>query len=142
MYGYHVCLLTFQQGKHPFSYPLSDKVSHVDLDLPYDSLYGKNVLLRFWKWRHLDCDLQEKFNAFVASFRPDIIVSTTGSARVCSVVTNCSLAAIRIAESHVDLRHQLEHATYNGKSFLRKVRVWNDVRAIRKYIRRYNLLVA
>lgn len=142
LYGYHVCLLTFQQGKHPFSYPLSDKVSHVDLDLPYDSLYRKNVLLRFWKWRHLDRVLQEKFNAFVASFQPDIIVSTTGSARVCLIVTNCPFAAVRIAESHVDLRHQLEHAAHNGKTLRRKVRVWNDMLAIRKHIGRYDLLVA
>lgn len=142
LYDYEIVLLTFQQGNHPLSYSLSDKVKHVDLDTRYDSLYQYNSFVRLWKWYLLDRVLQERFNTFMQEFRPDIIVSTTGFANVLSVVSKCPLAVIRIAESHVDMRYQMEHSTYNRKSILRRIHVWNDMRIVRKRMRYYNLLVA
>ena len=141
-YNYEIVLLTFQQGNHPFAFPLSDKVRKVDLDVPYDSMYRYNYVVRFWKWHQMDNILQERFDNFVHTFHPDIIISTTGFAIVTSVVVDCSFPVVRIAESHVDMRHQFEHSTFNKRSYLRRVRVWNDMRTIQKNIRYYNLLVA
>lgn len=141
-YGYEVVLLTFQQGNHALSYRKSDEVMHVDLEVHYDSLYRYNPLVRFFKWFQLDRVLQKRFNCFIQDFCPDIVISTTGFSRICSLVVKCPFPVVRIAESHVDMRYQMEHATLNRHSFLRKVHVWNDMRIISKRIKHYNLLVA
>ena len=127
-YNYEIVLLTFQQGNHSFPFPLSNKVRHVDLNVRYDSMYRYNCIVRFWRWFQLDKVLQVRFNNFVHDFQPDVIISTTGFAIVSSVVVKCPLPVVRIAESHVDMRHQMEHSIFNNRSLLRRIRVWNDMR--------------
>ena len=35
IYGHEVYLITSSQGNHPFSFPLSHKVEHIDLDTKF-----------------------------------------------------------------------------------------------------------
>lgn len=46
-YGFDVLLITSEQNKNEFSYPLSNKIKHIDLDIGYDREVG------YFKWRNM-----------------------------------------------------------------------------------------
>ena len=44
IYGHEVYLITSSQGNHPLSFPLSDKVEHIDLDTKFHLQYQHPLL--------------------------------------------------------------------------------------------------
>ena len=46
---YEVILLTNQQGNHPIVFPLSNRITHIDLDVRFWELYKLNLFSRFFK---------------------------------------------------------------------------------------------
>lgn len=44
IYGHEVYLITSSQGNHPFSFPLSHKVEHIDLDTKFHLQYQHPLL--------------------------------------------------------------------------------------------------
>lgn len=140
--GYDIVMLTFEQGTHPVAYPLSSKVRHVDLDVKYYPLYAYHRWKRFWLWRKLKRLLQERYNAFMEEFKPDIVVATTYYARVLSMITQCPADYVRVLESHIDRQFILNNDPANRKSLLRWLHMVYDMHIVKKRARRCHLLVA
>ena len=44
-----VIVITHEQGNHPFAYPLSSKVTHVDLNVRFLTLFKYNIIVRLIK---------------------------------------------------------------------------------------------
>ena len=75
--AYDVYLITAAQGEHPFSFPISARVKHVDLNVRFHLQYRHKAPLRWWmKWR-MDCDFEKKIKKQIAQIDPDIIIATT-----------------------------------------------------------------
>lgn len=75
--GYEVFLITTIQGKHPFSFPISSKVRHIDLEVPFHHQYRYKYPLRLWKKWMLDRSFERKLNKVIKQINPDIIIGIT-----------------------------------------------------------------
>ena len=141
-YGYDVFLVTNEQGNHPFSYPLSPKVRHIDLGVRYTPLYQYNKFLKFFKWQQNDKSLQKHFDEVIAKIKPDIVIATTYHSNLLSIVSNCPLKYVRLLESHIDKRYILNNDPHNKKNFLRWLNTYYQMMIIKRNARKFDLLVA
>ncbi len=76
-HGYDIFALTYEQGAHPFAFPLSDNVHHIDFNVRFFPLYRLNPIKRLWMTIKLRRQLVAKLREFVSQQRPDAIVCTT-----------------------------------------------------------------
>ena len=142
VYGNDVVMLTYEQGYHPVAFPLSPKVQHVDLDVRYYPLYQYNKIRRFYQWRKLEKLLQSRFNDFMSSYRPDIIISTTYYAEVLGLIVKCPVSCVRVLESHIDRRFILSNDPVNRRSLLRWAHMRYHMSLLTYRARKLDLLVA
>lgn len=75
--GYEVYLITSIQGQHPFSFHISPKVKHIDLNVPVHSQYKYKYPLRLWKKWNLNNEFKRKLKNELNHIKPDIIIGTT-----------------------------------------------------------------
>lgn len=98
VYGYEIYFITAAQGMHPFSFPLSDKVKHVDIDARFHVQYQYKYPERLWiKWK-LDRDFKHRLQKQIALIDPDIIIGTTYYKA--DVICRLKCRAKKIIESH------------------------------------------
>ena len=140
--GYEVVMLTFEQGTHSVAYKLSPQVKHVDLGVCYYPWYRRSRMVRFYKWSQLSRLLRQRYDAFMAEYRPDIVVVTTYYAEILELVTRCPTPSVRIMESHIDKRFILSNDPVNRKSLLRWLHMLYDMRRVERAARHFDLLVA
>ena len=101
--AYDIYLITAAQGNHPFSFPISARVKHIDLNARFHLQYQYKAPLRWWmKWR-LDCDFERKIKKQIAQIDPDIIIATTYYKA--DVVCRLECRAKKIIESHCVKSH-------------------------------------
>ena len=98
VFGYEVFLITTVQGNHPFSFPISDNVIHIDLDVCLHSQYQYPYPFRLWKKWKLDRTYEQKLNNKIQIIKPDIIIGTTYWKG--DVICNLKCDAKKIVESH------------------------------------------
>lgn len=98
VYGYEVHLITAAQGKHPFSFPLSDKVRHRDIDARFHVQYQYGYPKRLWmKWK-LDRRFKQNLAKAIAEIDPDIVIGTTYYKA--DVICRLRCRARKVIESH------------------------------------------
>lgn len=96
--GYEVYLITSIQGNHPFSFPISPKIKHIDLGITFHSQYQYKYPLRLWiKWK-LDRTYKKTLNRVIQNINPNIVIGTTYWKG--DVVCNLRCNAKKIIESH------------------------------------------
>ena len=139
--GYDVMLVTYEQDNHPIIYPLSQKVTHVDLDVRYYELYKTNFIVRLFNWRHYDNQLKRRFEQIASSFRPDILIATTYYANIISAIAVARLPFVRILESHIDRRYIYENAVENRDTYLHWFRCWTEKMSVTNKIGKFDVLV-
>lgn len=139
--GYDVMLVTYEQDNHPIIYPLSQKVTHVDLDVRYYELYKTNFIVRLFNWRHYDNQLKRRFEQIASSFRPDIVIATTYYANIISAIAVTRLPFVRILESHIDRRYIYENAIENRDTYLHWFRCWTEKMSVTNKIGKFDVLV-
>lgn len=101
--AYDIYLITAAQGNHPFSFPISARVKHIDLNARFHLQYQYKAPLRWWmRWR-LDCDFERKIKKQIAQIDPDIIIATTYYKA--DVVCRLECRAKKIIESHCVKSH-------------------------------------
>lgn len=98
VFGYEVYLITSIQGNHLFSFPISSKVRHIDLEVLFHHQYKYKYPLRLWKKWRLDRLLKVKLNEEIEKINPDIIIGTSYFKG--DVICNLNHKATKIIESH------------------------------------------
>ena len=105
--GYEVLLITYNQGDHPFSFPLDPQVHHVDLKVRTHQKYAYKVPRRWWegmKRRHwLYTRLRRQLNAFCA----DVLVTTTSGEL--SLLMRVKGKTPLVVESHGGFGHLIDY---------------------------------
>ncbi len=116
--GYKVFMLTMCQGEHPFPFPLDNKVTHVDLNIPFYAQYQYYGIRRLLSLRrlHHDCrkNLQQQLNDIV----PDMIVCPRIEfvKDICKVKGDIPL----VFESH----SSFWTSRFEGAGLLRRLHTW------------------
>lgn len=98
VYGYDVYLITAAQGNHPFSFPLSDKVKHTDINARFHVQYQYKYVKRLWMKLKLDRQFRQRLSRAVAQIDPDILIGTTYYKA--DVICRLKCRAKKIIESH------------------------------------------
>lgn len=101
IFGWDVFLVTYQQGTHPFTFHLSARVCHRDLDCRFLTLYRYEALRRVVRHAAMERRFVRRLSAALDDIRPDVIVCSTYHTREMRAVRRWGGAALRTAESHV-----------------------------------------
>lgn len=99
VYNQEVYLITTSQGNHPITFPLSAKVTHIDLSVRLHTIYQYSLLKRFWIKKRMTKKLKLKLNHIVNEINPDIIISTSHYAA--DIICKIKHKAVKIVESHI-----------------------------------------
>ena len=140
--GYEIVILTYEHGGHPIAYPISPKVTHIDLNICFYQLYNYNRLFRLYNKSKLTKKLQKKFDAFVIKFKPDIIVTVTYYVEALKTIARCPYQAVRMLESHVDKRFLLSNDPTVKQDFITQMRLFYENWGVNHYAKQFDLLVA
>jgi len=76
-HGYEIIALSYEQAEHPFAYPLSDKVKHVDLNVRFFPLYQFGTIKRALLTILFRRKLIRRMHAFLQQEKPHIVMCTT-----------------------------------------------------------------
>ena len=98
-YNQEVYLITTCQGNHPFSFPLSNKVTHIDLSVRFHTKYQYSIPKRLYVGWKMDKELIVKLNNIVNEIDADIIITT--SYYKADTICQLKCRAKKIIESHI-----------------------------------------
>ena len=119
-HGYKVFALSYEQGGHPFSYPISSSVERVDLGVRFFPLYKMSLVKRFlfvmWKRRLL----YKRLNFFLKCNHPDVVICTTYTLEIIrDLAKTCPFLEIPfVVESHVLCDSVSKSFKYRNRPFL------------------------
>lgn len=117
-FGYEVYLLTYEQGDHPFSFPLSSKIVHSDIDVRFFTRHKYSLLKRVYLYFKMRSTFKERLNEKVDSIKPDVIVTFTYSYTLLDILMQLFSKAKVIVESHVDRNGTIKQNDYLNNPFL------------------------
>jgi len=78
--GHEISLVTYEQGTHPHVYQLDTRVSVIDMDCRFYTLYRYRFLIRLFKMWLMSLRFKKRFHQLVTKLQPDVIVSVSNSA--------------------------------------------------------------
>ena len=120
--GIEVVVLTHEQGNHPFAFPLSSKVTHVDLDVRFLTLYRYNILVRLFKRKKYKKLLVVRFHKLISETRPDIVVATTYHPYILTLINSCPGHFKKVLESHIDKCYLHSNDPLIKKDLIKRIR--------------------
>lgn len=98
VYKYKIYLITTSQGKHPFTYKLSNNIQHINLFIEFHTIYQYPFLKRILINWELNKKLKNKLNNIIHDINPDIIITT--SHYKADAICNLKCTAKKIIECH------------------------------------------
>lgn len=106
VYGYEAYLITSCQGSIPFSFPVSSKVVHEDVDVRLFNQSKYKFIKRRIVAHNLRLKLRRELQRCVDKIKPDIIIGLSyyEPQTICQLNTNAKV----IIESHVSIKHTPE----------------------------------
>lgn len=99
--GHKVTFVTYEQGNHPFGYPLDPRIQHIDTGTRFFRLLDYPYYKRWIKTRKMKLIFQQKLQSIVEKIQPDVIITTTDFLPTCDVITKLNTSAKLIAESQL-----------------------------------------
>lgn len=111
-YGYNISIVTqCQHYDAPIVYPLSEKIHHINLGIPYYSQYKYKFLKRLWiKWK-INKRLQKETRSVILRIDPEILIGVSFFRP--DIVCKIPCKALKIIESH-EPKNLLQSSYFNG----------------------------
>lgn len=124
--GYDVYILTDSQNGRELSFPLSNSVHHIDLDINFDRQYKYNFFVRFFIYRHLMKQYRKKLIEYIKTIKPNIVISTMG--RDMDFLNDLKDGSKKIGESHISRKYMRNfHLLENKGGIHRQIaRYWRN----------------
>lgn len=116
--GYRIFVLTMCQGEHPFPFPLDNKVTHVDLNIPFYAQYQYSGIYRLLSLRRLHRACRKCIRQQLNDINPDVIVCPRIDfvKDICNVKGDIPL----VFESH----SSFWTSRFEGAGLLRRLHTW------------------
>lgn len=95
-----VFLITYNQYGAPYSFPLSEKVRHIDLATRYISRCSFNSIWQYVDRYKSELAFRRTLNDFLATIRPDIVVCSDMHVADLKALLSVKLPVVRIVECH------------------------------------------
>lgn len=103
-YGYEMFVVTANQGRHPIPFPLSQAVTHNDLDIHFHQQYSFHGLHRFFRIISLNRLYLNRLKRYIQEIHPDVIVSVRPT--LTSAVVKAKGSIPLVFESHTSCKGQ------------------------------------
>ena len=104
---FEIVLLTYNQGTHKLSFPLDDRVQHIDLLVRTHVQYRYGGLRRLWEgWRRRKW-LRQRLQHQLNMLKPDVIVSTTNGE--VTLLNSLRAGIPLVVESHGGFNHVIDY---------------------------------
>lgn len=129
--GYHITLITYEQGDHPLAYPLHPTVRHIDLDTRFFTLYKHPLHTRSIYYFKLKRIFRKRLQEIVNEQKPDFIITTTYSLKVAKDILSVKSHARTIMESHISHDSVIRHYDFKKGSISRYLFKLYDIRNLR-----------
>ena len=97
-HGYRVTLVTEAQMGRELSFPLDEKVRHIDMGIDFNRQYTQHGIRRLWTYLRLLCQYKKKLRATLLQERPDIVITAMG--RSIDFITSIHDGSVKIGEAH------------------------------------------
>ena len=75
--GYEIVFVTYEQGNHPFAYPLSNKIRHVALNTRFFTTGTMSLLKRIYFKITLPRLFKHRLRQLLNEIQPNLVISTT-----------------------------------------------------------------
>lgn len=111
--GYQIYIITTNQGEHPISFPLNDKVKHIDLNIRFHTIYQYSLFKRYYQLYKLNKIFKRRLTKCIENIQPDIITATT--IHFTSQVINLRYKAKKIIECHSCKYDKISKASWQSK---------------------------
>ena len=111
--GYEVYLLTYNQGQHAVSFPLNDRVHHIDLKVCTYAQYHYRGLRRLWEGWKRERWLCQRMRQALKEIAPDVLVTTTSECL--SLLFRLKGKTPLVVESHGGFDHLIDYPAMTWK---------------------------
>lgn len=104
--GHQILFLTYEQGNHPFSFPLKSDVLHEDLECRYFTVYKRNLFVRPFLKMQMRRLFKDRLKKKIKTFSPDVLVIPHNLSEYLHIITemNCYIPVVLECHSiHVEL---------------------------------------
>ena len=128
-FGYDVSIITLcHHHNAPIVYPLSEKIHHVNLGIPYYAQYKYRYPKRYWIKRKINRRLRKEATAAVTQINPDILI--------CIFKPNLTFPIPCRARKILEIHEPLEYLLYSNlykSSWINKILKIHSFNTIIKY---------
>jgi glycosyltransferase involved in cell wall biosynthesis len=135
-FGYSVVLLTTEQRNHKPAYPISDKVTHLDLNVNFDD---DNKLWKLITYPYKYFLFRKRLHKFINCFKPDIFVSTLWIWKELRVITHLKDGSKKVGELHSGTWNQ-RHRFFLKNPLVKFFKKWefnimvNNIKKLDKFV--------
>lgn len=98
-FGYEVWIITAHQLGKPLFFPLSPRVTHIDLNVDFNQQYRHSLLVRAWIYFKLLRIYKQRLSKLLYTLHPDIVITTIS--RDIDFLPRIKDGSLKIAEAHV-----------------------------------------
>lgn len=122
--GYDVYIvLTEGEKTEPF-YPLSPKITLINLEINYDELYGKSFLKRVFSYFYKQTLFKRRLTNCLVRIKPDITISTLR--REINFINSIKDGSRKVGELHVSRNNYRDFQYERVPNFIKKIigRLW------------------
>lgn len=139
-HGFEITVITYDQGKHPYAYPLHQTIRHIDLNMCFFKLSKYNLIIRLAHLIRLRHQFRRHLQSVLDSIKPDTIVVSTCSIKLMDIILSVRSNARIIVESHAPCYAIRKSFYYKNKPLLRFLASIYDNKMLRNIVKA-NLLV-
>jgi len=125
--GHEVTIITYEQGGHPYAFPVDEKVQCLDLGCRYFTIYKYFLLKRlWWGWKMKRC-FKKELHLYVDRYHPDVIITPTYTWEYMNEIMSLKHKSCVVVESHTAFLHDMI-----GGTLLERIRKQILLRSIMK----------
>lgn len=100
VYGYQVYLVTYEQGEHPIIFPLSPKVKHIDLNIPFYKQYEHDIVKQWMMHQAMERTFIKSLQKLVNEIEADIVIGASCEYSTMKALSHLDKKIVTIIESH------------------------------------------
>ena len=131
--GHTVTLVTYEQGSHPYAFPIESTVRCIDLACRYYTIYKFPLFKRLYEDWKMKRRFAKKMRAFVNQVRPDVFVTPTLTSEFMDVIMSLRPQTRVVIESHTAFIHDMR-----GGGLVERIHKY----ALLRSVKRCDLLIA
>lgn len=132
---HQVYIITYEQGTHPISFLMDNRIKHIDLNVRFFTRYKYCKIKRFLSFFTMKKNFYRKLNSICRKISPDFVVCTTYAASLIDVIHNVSERnhAKLVIEAHT-ITDEIKGGNHSNsfKAIYAKLIYWYVMRQISK----------